>query len=141
MIMTNTRKFTLAASMIAAAIVLPELAMATGDEVATILEGAPKPSRGDYPEIAGISARTIAWSLAQMHLFLAAFVLAVPLFAISTELMGVITKDDRYDTMAREFMKITMAAYSLTALVGGGLLLALLVWLPLVRPRKRALGR
>lgn len=123
---------TLTATVVLAtiAVVLPDLAMASGEEVVSILEDAPKPSRGDYPVIGGLSARTIAWSLAQMHLFLAAFVLAVPLFAISTEMMGVITKDDRYDTMSREFMKITMAAYSLTALVGGGLLLALLVFYP-----------
>ena len=128
--MKHSQTLAATAALAAFAVVLPEIAMASGEEVASILEGAPKPSRGDYPVIAGISARTIAWSLAQMHLFLAAFVLAVPLFAISTEMMGVITKDDRYDTMSREFMKITMAAYSLTALVGGGLLLALLVFYP-----------
>ncbi|MDQ7069388.1 MAG: cytochrome ubiquinol oxidase subunit I [Rhodobacterales bacterium] len=112
------------------ALLAPEFALAAGDEVSTVLEGAPKPSRLDYPLIAGISARTVAWSMAQMHLFLAAFVLAVPLFAIATEFMSVATGDDRFDNMAREFMKITMAAYSLTALVGGGLLLSLLVFYP-----------
>ena len=128
--MKHARILTTTAVLASLAVVLPEFAMAAGEEVTSILEGAPKPLRSDYPVIAGISARTIAWSLAQMHLFLAAFVLAVPLFAISTEMMGVITKDDRYDSMSREFMKITMAAYSLTALVGGGLLLALLVFYP-----------
>ncbi len=112
------------------ALLAPEFALAAGDEVSAVLEGAPKPSRLDYPLIAGISARTVAWSMAQMHLFLAAFVLAVPLFAIATEFMSVVTGDDRFDNMAREFMKITMAAYSLTALVGGGLLLSLLVFYP-----------
>ena len=112
------------------AVMLPDLLFASGDAAALVLEGAPRPSRLDYPVIAGISARTMAWSMAQMHLFLAAFVLAVPLFAIATEFMSVVTGDDRYDNMAREFMKITMAAYSLTALVGGGLLLTLLVFYP-----------
>ncbi len=108
----------------------PELALAAADQAAAVLEGAPKPSRLDYPMIGGVSGRTVVWSAAQMHLFLAAFVLAVPLFAIATEFMSVVTGDDRYDSMAREFMKITMAAYSLTALVGGGLLLSLLVFYP-----------
>ncbi|MCK4711519.1 MAG: hypothetical protein KAT26_01430, partial [Marinosulfonomonas sp.] len=112
------------------AVVAPDLAVAATEEVAAVLEGAPKPSRLDYPLIGGVSARTVVWSAAQMHLFLAAFVLAVPLFAIATEFMSVITGDDRFDNMAREFMKITMAAYSLTALVGGGLLLSLLVFYP-----------
>ncbi len=110
--------------------VLPDLAAAATDAVSAALPGAPQPSRLDYPVIAGISARTLAWSMAQMHLFLAAFVLSVPLFAIATEFMGVTTGDDRFDDMAHEFMKITMAAYSLTALVGGGLLLTLLVFYP-----------
>ncbi len=112
------------------ALIAPDLLLAATEEVAQVLEGAPKPSRMDYPVIAGISARTLAWIMAQMHLFLAAFVLAVPLFAIATEFMSVVTGDDRFDNMAREFMKITMAAYSLTALVGGGLLLVLLVFYP-----------
>ena len=99
-------------------------------DAATTLEPAPKPTRADYPQIAGISARTLAWGLAQMHLFLAAFVLAVPLFSLCTEYLGVVTKDRRYDAMSHEFMKITMAAYSLTALVGGGLALALFLFYP-----------
>jgi cytochrome bd-type quinol oxidase subunit 1 len=111
-------------------LVSPDLVFAAADEAVAVLEGAPKPSRLDYPLIGGVSARTVVWSAAQMHLFLAAFVLAVPLFAIATEFMSVVTGDDRFDNMAREFMKITMAAYSLTALVGGGLLLSLLVFYP-----------
>ncbi|HHI70294.1 MAG TPA: hypothetical protein ENJ91_04780 [Rhodobacteraceae bacterium] len=111
-------------------LVSPDLLYAATEEAVTALEGAPKPSRLDYPVIGNISARTLAWSMAQMHLFLAAFVLAVPLFAIATEFMGVVTGDDRFDNMSHEFMKITMAAYSLTALVGGGLLLTLLVFYP-----------
>jgi len=111
------------------ALVLPNISFAEAD-LAAVLQAAPKPSRLDYPIIAGINGRTLVWAMAQMHLFLAAFVLAVPLFSIATEFMGVITRDDRYDSMAREFMKITMAAYSLTALAGGSLLLSLLVFYP-----------
>jgi hypothetical protein len=127
---TNPSHGALAVAVALLAVAIPEFALAAGDQAAGVLEGAPKPSRADYPVIAGISARTLAWGLAQMHLFLAAFVLAVPLFSICTEFMGVVTRDDRYDVMSREFMKITMAAYSLTALVGGGLMLALFVFYP-----------
>ena len=108
---------------------LPAMAQQAADAT-DLLEPAPQPSRADYPQIGGFSARTIAWGLAQMHLFLAAFVLAVPLFSICTEYIGVVTEDRRYDAMAREFMKITMAAYSLTALAGGGLALALFLFYP-----------
>lgn len=125
-------KTVLIASLAALAIAMPEFAFAADGEAGSVaaLEGAPQPSRADYPQIGGLSARTLAWGLAQMHLFLAAFVLAVPLFAIATEFMGVVTRDDRYDTMAREFMKITMAAYSLTALAGGALTIALFLFYP-----------
>ncbi len=113
----------------AAVLALPQLAGAQ-EAAGALLEGAPRTTRADYPQIAGLSSRTLAWGLAQMHLFLAAFVLAVPLFALVTEFMGVVSGDGRYDNMSREFMKISMAAYSLTALVGGGLTLALFLFYP-----------
>ena len=90
---------------------------------------APQPKRGDYPNI-GVSSRSIVWIIAQMHLFLAAFVLAVPVFVLVIEWIGVKTNDDRYDNMAHEFMKISMTAYSLTALFGGALAFALFLLYP-----------
>ncbi len=86
--------------------------------------GAPQPLRGDYPSI-GVSSRAIVWVLAQLHLFLGALVLAVPLFVLVIEWLGVAQGDDRYDDMAREFMKISLAGYSLAAVAGGSLALAL----------------
>jgi len=92
--------------------------------------GAPHIGRADYPVFAGVSSRMTVWALAQMHLFLAAFVLAVPIFSLATEFMGKVTRDARYDSMSHEFMKISMAAYSFTALVGGALALALFLFYP-----------
>ncbi len=119
-------------SLLALAALMPELSWAAESalEAGAGLEPAPKPGRADYPAVAGVSARKSAWFLSQMHLFLAAFVLAVPLFAVIIEFMGAVTRDDRYDDMAREFMKISMAAYSLTALFGGALTLALFLFYP-----------
>jgi len=108
----------------------PELAFAAETAGEAVAAAAPKPTRADYPQIAGMNARTLAWGFAQMHLFLAAFVLAVPLFSIVMEYLGHITKDERYDNMAHEFMKITMSAYSLTALFGGTLALTLFLFYP-----------
>ncbi len=65
-----------------------------------------------------------------MHLFFAAFVLAVPLFVLVIEWIGVKTGDERYDDMAHEFMKISMTAYSITALFGGTLAFALFLLYP-----------
>ncbi len=100
---------------------------ADGSQRAAI--AAPKLSRADYPNI-GMSSRSIVWILAQMHLFFAAFVLAVPLFVLVIEWIGVYTGDERYDDMAHEFMKISMTAYSITALFGGTLAFALFLLYP-----------
>jgi cytochrome d ubiquinol oxidase subunit I len=91
--------------------------------------GAPQPEAGDYPQI-GINSRSTVWVLAQMHLFFGALVLAVPLFVLVIEWLGLITRDERYDDMAHEFMKITLTAYSITALSGGGLTIALFLLYP-----------
>jgi len=91
--------------------------------------GAPKLKREDYPRV-GASSRSVVWIAAQMHLFFAAFVLAVPLFVLVIEWIGLKYGDDRYDDMAHEFMKITMTAYSITALLGGFLAFTLFLLYP-----------
>ncbi len=93
------------------------------------LAPAPQPSRDDYPNI-GVSSRAVVWVIAQMHLFFGALVLAVPMFVVGIEIMGVKTGDNRYDDMAHEFMKISITAYSITALFGGTLALALFLLYP-----------
>jgi len=92
-------------------------------------EPAPKLTRGDYPNI-GVSSRSVVWIVAQMHLFFAAFVLAVPIFVFVIEWIGQRTGDPRYDDMAHEFMRISITAYSITALFGGTLALALFLLYP-----------
>lgn len=108
---------------------MPEVAEAAPE--AEIVEplAAPRPSRSDYPDI-GISSRAIVWVLAQLHLFFGALVLAVPLFVLVIELVGVTTKDERYDDMAHEFMKISLTGFSITAILGGSLALALFMLYP-----------
>ncbi|MEW8416610.1 MAG: cytochrome ubiquinol oxidase subunit I [Candidatus Thiodiazotropha endolucinida] len=90
---------------------------------------APRLSRSDYPDI-GVSSRAIVWILAQLHLFFGALVLAVPLFVLIIELLGVYTGDERYDNMAYEFMKISLTGFSITAIFGGSLALALFLLYP-----------
>lgn len=85
----------------------------------------PKFGPHDYRQIGPISSRDIVWVLAQMHLWFAAFVLAVPMFVLIIEVIGITTKQTRYDQMAYEFIKISVTAFSLTSIVGGVFLLAL----------------
>ena len=61
----------------------------------------------------------LVWVAAQLHLWFAAFVLAVPIFVFVIEALGMITKDKRYDKMAYEFIKVSLSAYSVTAILGG----------------------
>ncbi len=92
-------------------------------------QGAPRLSEGDYPDV-GVSSRSLVWLVAQLHLFFAALVLAVPIFVLVIELIGIFSSDDRYDDMAHEFMKITLTSYAITALFGGALTIALVLLYP-----------
>ena len=91
---------------------------------------APTLTRADYPTIAGVNSRVFVWLAAQLHLWFAAFVLAVPIFVFIIEAIGMRTRDRRYDEMAYEFIKVSIAAYSLTAILGGLLAFSLVLFYP-----------
>ena len=91
---------------------------------------APKLTTADYPRITGVNSRVTVWLVAQLHLWFGAFVLAVPMFVFIIEAIGMATRDERYDSMAFEFMKVSIIAYSLTALLGGLLTFALVLLYP-----------
>ena len=91
---------------------------------------APKLTAADYPQIAGINGRVLVWLAAQLHLWFAAFVLAVPIFVFIIEAIGMATKDKKYDNMAYEFIKVSLTAYSITAILGGLTAFGLLVFYP-----------
>jgi cytochrome bd-type quinol oxidase subunit 1 len=91
---------------------------------------APQPTEADYPQIAGVNSRVVVWLVAQLHLWFAAFILAVPIFVLIIEGVGMATRDERYDKMAYEFIKVSITAYSLTAILGGLLIIVLFVFYP-----------
>ncbi len=91
---------------------------------------APKLTAADYPTIPGVSSRVAVWLAAQLHLWFAAFVLAVPIFVFIIEAIGMYTRDKRYDDLAYEFIKVSLTAYSLTAILGGLLAFSLLIFYP-----------
>ena len=96
----------------------------------TVHRPAPELTAADYPQIAGVNARVFVWLAAQLHLWFAAFVLAVPIFVFIIEAIGMKTRDERYDSMAYEFIKISITAYSLTAILGGLLAFSLIIFYP-----------
>ncbi|MCP4696596.1 MAG: hypothetical protein GY862_07080 [Gammaproteobacteria bacterium] len=110
---------------------LPDAAFAAEEAAA---EGAyppaPKLTEADYPVVAGVNSRVLVWLVAQLHLWFAAFVLAVPIFVFIIEAIGMKHRDKRYDDMAYEFIKVSITAYSLTAILGGFLLFSLLLFYP-----------
>jgi len=103
---------------------------ATDAIAAQIYPPAPKLTAADYPTIKGINSRLFIWIVAQLHLWFAAFVLAVPIFVFIIECVGMKTRDQRYDNMAHEFIKVSITAYSLTAILGGLLVFSLVLFYP-----------
>jgi len=75
-------------------------------------------------------SRLLVWGAAQLHLDFAAFILGVPIFAVIVEFVGWRTREARFDWLAHEFMKLTFAAFSATALVGGALTFFLITLYP-----------
>jgi cytochrome bd ubiquinol oxidase subunit I len=96
---------------------------------------APKTTDGpkDYPRY-NFESRVLLWVGLQQHLYYGSFVLAVPIFCMVVEYLGIITKDKalarKYDQLAYDFVKISLTAYSLTALLGGIVIFSFLTLYP-----------
>ena len=98
----------------------------------------PKLTEADYPKTGfpGVfsESRIIIWGIAQQHLFFGSFVLAVPIFVMLIELVGLMLKDrveaKRYDDLAKDFIRISLTAYSVTAILGGLLIFAFVTLYP-----------
>jgi len=104
--------------------------LAAPGETGVVGTPAPKLSAADYPQVDGVNGRVAVWLAAQLHLWFAAFVLAVPIFVFIIEAIGMRTRDKRYDDMAYEFIKVSITAYSVTAIFGGLLVFFLTVFYP-----------
>jgi cytochrome bd-type quinol oxidase subunit 1 len=84
----------------------------------------------EYGTFPGIGARNAVWIAAEVHLMFAAFVLGVPMFAVGVEAIGIFTKDEKYDKLAKEFTRLLVIAYSATAIWGAVLLFLLTTLYP-----------
>src|SRR6266581_5267144 len=102
-----------------------------------IVVGAPAPKTvdgpKDYPRY-NFESRVLLWFANQQHLYYGSFVLAVPIFCMVIEFMGMVTKDKmmakKYDQLAYDFIKISLTAYSITAILGGILIFTFLTLYP-----------
>ncbi len=102
-----------------------------------IVSGAPAPKTADNPQYYpryNFESRVLLWFANQQHLYYGSFVLAVPIFCMIIEFMGIVSKDKamakKYDQLAYDFIKISLTAYSLTAILGGILIFTFLTLYP-----------
>lgn len=91
----------------------------------------PAPTEDGYRFFPFIGSRVWVWIVAQLHLNFAAFVLGVPIFAVTMEFLGWRRSDERLDRIAYDFTRLFTLAYALTAVLGSILLMSL----PLLYPR------
>nr|MBA2353087.1 cytochrome ubiquinol oxidase subunit I [Acidobacteriota bacterium] len=83
-----------------------------------------------YRKFPVVGSRVAIWMVAQLHLLFAAFVLAIPIFALIVEAIGYKTGDRRYDRLAHEFTKLLSVSFSLTATFGAALTFMLIILYP-----------
>jgi cytochrome bd ubiquinol oxidase subunit I len=83
-----------------------------------------------YRAVPRVGSRVAIWVVAQLHLLFAAFVLAIPIFALIVEAIGYKTGDRRYDRLAHEFTKLLSVSFSLTATFGAALTFMLIILYP-----------
>jgi cytochrome bd-type quinol oxidase subunit 1 len=84
----------------------------------------------EYGHFPGIGSRAAVWVAAQVHLMFAAFVLGVPMFAVVVEAIGIIKKDEKFDRLSKEFVRLLLIAYSATAIWGAVLVFLLTTLYP-----------
>jgi cytochrome d ubiquinol oxidase subunit I len=87
-------------------------------------------AEAEYRAFPVVGSRVAIWMVAQLHLLFAAFVLAVPIFALIVEAIGYKTGDLRYDRLAYEFTKLLSVSFSLTATFGAFLTFMLIALYP-----------
>ena len=114
-------------SACAAGLLLAAAVLICLDLPAEAQQAAKEPAYRSFPLI---GSRLAVWAVAQLHLNFAAFILGVPIFAVIIEIMGWRTGEARYDWLAHEFVKLTFAAFSTTALLGAFLLFLFVGYYP-----------
>lgn len=102
------------------------------------VSGPPAPDLGpeDYNNYDFAPSRMLLWIANQQHLYFGSFVLAVPIFCMIIEFIGIRTREsdpvlsEKYDRLAQDLMKVSLTAYSWTAILGGVLLFTFITLFP-----------
>ncbi len=87
-------------------------------------EGPPAPSPREtvYSRVGSFDSRLLVWFVTQQHTYFGGFVLALPIFCVLLEFLGLSSRKPalalRYDGLARDLAKVALLALSVTAVVG-----------------------
>lgn len=84
-----------------------------------------------YPRYGSLDNRVLVWFVTQQHTYFGGFVLALPIFCVIMEFVGLTMRNRasavRYDQLARNVLQVALLALSLTAVVGS-FMLGLFIW-------------
>lgn len=87
---------------------------------------APSPNETVYPRYGSLDNRILIWFVTQQHTYFGGFVLALPIFCVLLEFLGLVSRNRvyaaRYDELARDLLKVALLALSITAVVGSVML-------------------
>ena len=95
---------------------------------------APSPENTVYSRVGTLDSRLIVWFITQLHTYFGGFVLALPIFCVLLEFLGLSSKNValalRFDGLARDLAKVALLALSVTAVVGSIMLSIFLYFYP-----------
>ncbi len=79
-------------------------------------------SEESYSILPFVNNRLVVWFVTQQHTYFGGFVLALPLFSLLLEFLGVTRKREaaqrQFDGLARDILRVALVAMSITALLG-----------------------
>jgi hypothetical protein len=94
----------------------------------------PSPQETVYSRIGSFDSRLLVWFVTQLHTYFGGFVLALPIFCVLLEFLGLSSKKPsralHYDGLARDLAKVGLLALSVTAVVGSLMLCTFLYFYP-----------
>lgn len=83
---------------------------------------APLGNESHYPQYGSLDSRLLMWFIIQQHTYFGGFVLALPIFCVLLEFLGLVARNPalslRYDGLAQDLLKVALLAISVTAAVG-----------------------
>ena len=87
---------------------------------------APSGHESRYPQYGSLDNRLLMWFVIQQHTYFGGFVLALPIFCVLLEFLGLLARNPtlkaRYDGLAQDLLKVALLALSVTAAVGSVML-------------------